>query len=39
MRRAKTDPRTRANPIVVLTSSGQERDIAESQVDMSWIRK
>ncbi len=30
MRRAKADPRTRAIPIVVLTSSGQERDIAES---------
>jgi len=30
MRRAKSDPRTRAIPIVVLTSSGQERDIADS---------
>ena len=30
MRRAKADPRTRAIPIVVLTSSSQERDISES---------
>jgi len=30
MRRAKADPRTRAIPIVVLTSSSQERDITQS---------
>jgi two-component system response regulator len=30
LRRAKSDPRTRAIPIVVLTSSEEERDIVES---------
>jgi CheY-like chemotaxis protein len=30
LRRAKSDPRTRAIPIVVLTSSKQERDVVES---------
>ena len=30
LRRLKTDPRTRAIPVVVLTSSREERDIVES---------
>jgi two-component system response regulator len=30
LRRVKSDPRTRAIPVVVLTSSDQERDIVES---------
>lgn len=30
LRRIKSDPRTRALPVVVLSSSGEERDIVES---------
>jgi two-component system response regulator len=30
LRQIKTDPRTRTIPVVVLTSSGEERDIVES---------
>jgi two-component system response regulator len=30
LRRVKTDPRTRATPVVVLTSSKEQRDVVES---------
>lgn len=41
LRRVKTDPRTRVVPVVVLTSSDEERDMVESYAHgaNSYIRK